>query len=175
MKLRYGTRGSALALAQSGLFADELRRLRPGLELERVVIQTSGDRFSLARPQALPGEEPANVKAMFVKELEEALLCGAIDFAVHSSKDLPGELPPGLLVAAFPRRADPRDVYIGTPAGDLIDGARWTPPADYDPRNRPWYKRAVETGTLSFTTPYVDLVLLGALRFWRFGLLEGLE
>ena len=115
MKLRYGTRGSALALAQSGLFADELRRLRPGLEIERVVIQTSGDRFSLARPQALPGEEPANVKAMFVKELEEALLCGAIDFAVHSSKDLPGELPPGLLVAAFPRRADPRDVYIGTP------------------------------------------------------------
>jgi PAS domain S-box-containing protein len=50
------------------------------------------------------------------------------------------------------------DVYIGTPAGELIDGARWTPPADYDPRNRPWYKRAVETGTLSFTTPYVDLV-----------------
>lgn len=115
MKLRYGTRGSALALAQSGLFAEELRRLRPGLEIERVVIQTSGDRFSLARPQALPGEEPANVKAMFVKELEEALLCGAIDFAVHSSKDLPGELPPGLLVAAFPHRADPRDVYIGTP------------------------------------------------------------
>jgi PAS domain S-box-containing protein len=50
------------------------------------------------------------------------------------------------------------DVYIGTPAGELIDGARWTPPADYDPRNRPWYKRAMETGTLSFTTPYIDLV-----------------
>jgi hydroxymethylbilane synthase len=102
-------------LTQAGQFAEELVRRCPGLEVERVVIQTSGDRFSLARPQASTGEEPENVKAMFVKELEEALLAGTIDFAVHSSKDLPGELPPGLAVAAFPERADPRDVYIGSP------------------------------------------------------------
>ncbi len=50
------------------------------------------------------------------------------------------------------------DVYVGTPGGRLIDGARWTPPAHYDPRDRPWYRRAIETGTMSFTTPYVDLV-----------------
>ncbi len=50
------------------------------------------------------------------------------------------------------------DVYIGTPDGDLIDGARWPPPPGYDPRNRPWYKRAMETGAISFTTPYIDLV-----------------
>lgn len=50
------------------------------------------------------------------------------------------------------------DVYIGTPDGRLIDGARWTPPAHYDPRDRPWYKRALETGAMSFTTPYVDMV-----------------
>ncbi len=50
------------------------------------------------------------------------------------------------------------DVYIGTPAGELIDGAKWQPPPGYDPRNRPWYKRAVETGTISFTTPYIDMV-----------------
>lgn len=50
------------------------------------------------------------------------------------------------------------DVYIGTPAGKLIDGARWTPPAHYDPRDRPWYKRAMQTDTISFTTPYVDMV-----------------
>ena len=50
------------------------------------------------------------------------------------------------------------DVYVGTPEGDLIDGARWLPPPGYDPRNRPWYKRAIETETLSFTTPYVDMV-----------------
>ena len=50
------------------------------------------------------------------------------------------------------------DVYIGTPEGELIDGARWQPPPGYDPRNRPWYKRALETGTVSFTTPYIDIV-----------------
>ena len=139
MRVRYGTRGSALALTQAGQFAEELVRRRPGLEVERVVIQTSGDRFSLANPtvpygsgEQLPsgdgGPLPAeNVKALFVKELEEALLAGAIDFAVHSSKDLPGELPAGLTVAAFPERADPRDAYIGSPRAprwrDIADGA----------------------------------------------------
>ncbi|MFA6315981.1 MAG: hydroxymethylbilane synthase [Elusimicrobiota bacterium] len=117
MKIRYGTRGSALAVAQSEWFAAELGRLHPGLEVEQVVIQTSGDRFSLAQPEDEPGgTEAPNVKAMFVKELEEALLAGTIDFAVHSSKDLPGDLPQGLVLAAFPTREDPRDVYIGTPA-----------------------------------------------------------
>jgi len=50
------------------------------------------------------------------------------------------------------------DVYVGTPEGELIDGARWQPPPGYDPRNRPWYKRAMETGDISFTTPYIDMV-----------------
>ncbi len=50
------------------------------------------------------------------------------------------------------------DVYIGTPDGELIDGADWIPPADYDPRRRPWYLRAMETGVTSFTTPYIDMV-----------------
>lgn len=50
------------------------------------------------------------------------------------------------------------DVYIGTPDGELIDGADWVPPADYDPRQRPWYRRAMETGVTSFTTPYIDMV-----------------
>ncbi len=50
------------------------------------------------------------------------------------------------------------DVYVGTPEGELLDGAKWRPPPGYDPRHRPWYKRAMETGTLSFTTPYIDMV-----------------
>jgi hypothetical protein len=50
------------------------------------------------------------------------------------------------------------DVYIGTTAGELIDGAGWTPPAGYDPRVRPWYRRAMEAGDIAFTTPYIDLV-----------------
>lgn len=113
MKIRYGTRDSALALAQSGFFADSLRGRYPGLEVERVVIETSGDRFSLARPDAPVPGGGENVKALFVKEIEEALLSGAVDFAVHSSKDLSAELPAGLAIAAFPEREDPRDVYIG--------------------------------------------------------------
>lgn len=113
MNIRYGTRGSALALAQSRQFADLLARRHPGLEAERVIIETSGDRFSLARPDVPSVGGVENVKAMFVKEIEDALLAGTIDFAVHSSKDLPGELPTGLVVAAFPEREDPRDAYIG--------------------------------------------------------------
>ena len=50
------------------------------------------------------------------------------------------------------------DVYVGTPGGELIDGANWLPSPGYDPRNRPWYRRAIETNSISFTTPYIDLV-----------------
>lgn len=109
-KIRYGTRGSALALAQSGQIA-QLLRDRTGLEVERVVITTSGDRFALAQPPDAPGATP-NVKAMFVKEIEEALLAGTIDLAVHSAKDLPAEIPEGLVLASIPAREDPRDAFI---------------------------------------------------------------
>lgn len=107
-----GTRGSALALAQSGLVARALERLTPGLSVETAVITTSGDRFQ-TQP---PGEEravPGGAKGLFIKEIEEALLKGEIDFAVHSGKDLPAELAEGLTIAAFPEREDPRDVFIG--------------------------------------------------------------
>lgn len=101
MKLRMGTRGSALALAQSGWAVGELKKAVPGLEVETVVIKTSGDK-------ALGGP-----KGLFVKEIEEALSRGRIDFAIHSAKDLPGDLAPGLFVAAYPPREDARDVFIG--------------------------------------------------------------
>lgn len=119
MKLRLGTRGSALAKAQSKLFADALCRKNPGLEIETVVIKTSGDRLSAEINEGKRAELPAsqeapNVKAMFVKEIESALLDETIDFAVHSAKDLPAELPPGLMIAAYPIREDPRDVIIGS-------------------------------------------------------------
>ena len=106
MILKMGTRGSPLALAQSGQLAKEFMRLRPEVVVETVVITTSGDRFS---PQGL------GAKGLFIKEIEEALLDGRVDFAVHSGKDLPAELAPGLLIAAYPQREDPRDVYIGGP------------------------------------------------------------
>ncbi|MFH1726364.1 MAG: hydroxymethylbilane synthase [Elusimicrobiota bacterium] len=129
-RLRLGTRGSALARAQSRWVADRLREAHPGLDVELVVISTSGDRFSEAMnapvppgrgPRAAEAEPPApdgspNVKAMFVKEIESALLDGGVDLGVHSAKDLPAELPEGLVVSAYPWREDPRDVFIGGPA-----------------------------------------------------------
>jgi hydroxymethylbilane synthase len=112
--IRIGTRGSALALAQSGHVADELRGL--GAEVELITIKTSGDE---GQPAA-PGD-----KSRFVKEIEEALLAGEIDLAVHSAKDVPGVIPDGLAIVGVPGRADPRDALCG-PASldDLDDGAR---------------------------------------------------
>lgn len=107
-----GTRGSALALAQSGLMARALEKLTPGLSVETVVIKTSGDRFSAGAPDA-PVAPQGGAKGLFVKEIEEALLDGKIDFAVHSSKDLPARLADGLVIGAYPEREDPRDAFVG--------------------------------------------------------------
>lgn len=115
--LRIGTRGSALALAQ----AEETRaRLMAahGLPLEAfeiVVISTSGDRI-----QDRPLSE-AGGKGLFTREIEEALLSGAIDIAVHSSKDMPTILPDGLELSSFLEREDVRDAYIGRVAKRLLD------------------------------------------------------
>ncbi len=98
MALRLGTRGSALAVAQAGLVASAL-----GDRVEIVEITTSGDR----------GLGAGQDKARFVKELEDALLRGEIDLAVHSAKDVPGELPAGLAIVGVPERADPRDALCG--------------------------------------------------------------
>jgi hydroxymethylbilane synthase len=110
--LRLGTRGSALALAQSGQVAQALAAVHPGLRVELVPIVTRGDR--LAGDLAAFGG-----KGLFTEELERGLLDGSLDLAVHSLKDLPVALPPGLVIAAFPRRADPRDVLVSVLAADL--------------------------------------------------------
>ena len=111
--LRIGTRGSALALAQAETVADGL----DGAEL--VVIRTAGD-------EGGPSAARSDDKSRFVREIERALLDGDIDLAVHSAKDLPGELPEGLALAGVPPRADPADVWIG-PGGSIAEvpeGAR---------------------------------------------------
>ncbi|GAB4250453.1 MAG: hydroxymethylbilane synthase [Acidobacteriota bacterium] len=123
-KLILGTRGSRLALAQAEWVRDELRRRVANLEVELRVIKTTGDRLSTASLARLAG----STKGVFVKEIEEALLEGAIDLAVHSLKDLPVEQPAGLEVAAYPRREDPRDALaLGDgyrSLADLPSGAR---------------------------------------------------
>ncbi len=104
-----GTRGSALALAQANQILNQCRAAFPALAFELKIIKTTGDKLqtaSMARPDAsLP-------KGLFTKELEVALLDGQADLAVHSLKDLPTDLPPGLMLAATPARADVRDVLI---------------------------------------------------------------
>jgi hydroxymethylbilane synthase len=120
-KLRIGTRGSQLALAQSRSIMAALRAHHPGIEVEETVIQTKGDQI-LDRALSRIGD-----KGLFVTEIENALLDGTIDLAVHSSKDLPSATPDGVVLAAFPRRADPRDVVIsrhGCGLADLPLGAR---------------------------------------------------
>lgn len=107
--IRLGTRGSALALAQAQLVAAAL-----GDEVELVTITTSGDR-----------DEARNDKSRWTSALERALLAGEIDFAVHSAKDVPGELAEGTSIAAIPARQDPRDAICGySEIASLGSGAR---------------------------------------------------
>ena len=115
--MKIGSRGSALALAQAGLIRDRVAAL--GHEAELVVIRTSGDE----RP-AGQGTPETSDKERFVKEIEEALLAGRIDMAVHSAKDVPGQLPDGLAIVGVPERADPRDALCGAAGLDeLAEGA----------------------------------------------------
>jgi hydroxymethylbilane synthase len=112
-RVRIGTRGSPLALRQAEIVADLLRQAWPGLAVELVTIRTSGDRLPNAHLAAIGG------KGLFVKEIEEALLTGQIEAAVHSLKDLPAGIPDGLTLAAFPERDDPRDVLVSRGGGGL--------------------------------------------------------
>lgn len=114
-RLRLGTRGSALALAQSRQMAGRMRHENPGLEVEEIIIKTRGDAILDAALHEVGG------KGLFVKEIEDALLVGRIDAAVHSLKDLPGELPEGLALAAIPEREAPWDVLVSR-NGESIRG-----------------------------------------------------
>ena len=117
--LRLGTRGSLLARTQSRIVADALEKRHPGVHVELVTVKTSGDRIA---------DRPLNDvggKGLFTKELEQALLAGEIDFAVHSYKDVPVTMPlveqGNLVVAAVPAREDVRDVLVSFKAKRLED------------------------------------------------------
>jgi len=113
--LRIGTRGSPLALAQTEIVRAQLA-VANGFDpaaIEVVTIRTSGDQVR-DRPLA-----DAGGKGLFTKEIEEALLAGRIDLAVHSAKDVPTFLPKGLVLAAYPERADPRDAFVSGRAATL--------------------------------------------------------
>jgi len=105
-KIVIGTRGSKLALWQAEWVKAELQRLHPGIEVRLNKIKTTGDKI-LDVPLAKVGG-----KGLFVKEIEEALLRGEADIAVHSMKDVPTEFPEGLHLAVICKREDPRDAFI---------------------------------------------------------------
>jgi hydroxymethylbilane synthase len=114
--IRLGTRGSKLAIAQARLVADALE------DAEIVTIATAGDRDKTAGRF----DEIGDGRGVFTREIERALAAGEVDAAVHSAKDLTGEMPPGLVVAALLERDDPRDAVCGPFAAldEIPDGAR---------------------------------------------------
>jgi hydroxymethylbilane synthase len=122
--LRIATRGSALALWQANHIREHLMQLH-GVESELIRIRTSGDRFQGASVAQV--SEQTGTKGIFIKELEEALLAGTADLAVHSMKDVPTENPAGLIFPAITKREDVRDCLIsrdGAKLKDLAAGAR---------------------------------------------------
>jgi hydroxymethylbilane synthase len=115
--VRLATRGSPLALAQTGLVARLLEERHPGLRAVPVVVHTEGDRRSDEDLARIGGQ------GVFVKEVQAAVLDGRADAAVHSAKDLPPVAPDGLVLAAVPARGDPRDALVGAGLDELAPGA----------------------------------------------------
>ena len=119
-KLRMGTRGSALALAQSLAIAEQVRHQHK-IEVEIVVVKTAGDQLSERGQSALSAGQGQGV---FTKELEEALLGATIDCAVHSFKDMATSMPKELVVAAIPKRASPEDCWVSLSSKNWSDAAK---------------------------------------------------
>ena len=112
-EIRLGTRASLLALRQANWVKSKLEESHPGVKVTLVHIKTAGDKLDIPLFKA-------GGKGLFVKEIEDALLRGEVDLAVHSAKDLPALIPEGLTLVAFPEREDPRDVLISR------DGKGWS-------------------------------------------------
>ena len=113
--IRIGTRGSKLALWQAEWVKKALLEKHPDLNVELLVIKTKGDKI-LDVPLAKVGG-----KGLFVKEIEEALMGNRIDLAVHSMKDMPAEIPNGLVIGAVPLREAPQDVFISRSGQNFFD------------------------------------------------------
>lgn len=116
--IRIGSRDSKLALIQTQFVIDSIRRHHPEITVELVKMKTTGDKILDRTLEEIGG------KGLFVKELDEALLSGAVDITVHSYKDLPMELPEKLPVVALSKRADPRDVLILPKGTDTLDAGK---------------------------------------------------
>ena len=172
--IRVATRASALALAQARTVAERLES--GGARVQIVSMRTEGDRRAEARLAAVGG------KGLFVREIEEALLRGDADVAVHSLKDLPADLPPGLILAVFPERDDARDVLVTRDAAGLDALPRGAVIGTSSPRRRAIVlslrpdlvvtpiRGNVDTRLAKLATREWDAVLLAAAGLRRLGL-----
>jgi len=176
--LRIGTRGSTLALRQTIWVSHHLTRRYPDIAVEVIRIKTSGDMITDVPLAQLGG------KGLFVKEIEEALLREEIDLAVHSMKDVPTELPPGLHIGVVTVREDPRDVLVsksGKLLRNLPDGARIGTSslrrqaqllAANSTRQVIPLRGNLDTRLRKLTTENLDAVVLAAAGMHRMGLQE---
>ena len=114
-QIKIGTRGSALALTQSRWVQAQLLERHPDCRVELEIIKTSGDLIHDVPLSQVGG------KGLFIKEIEEALLSGRVDLAVHSLKDMPAEIPAGLMLGAVPPREDHRDAFISARSASLAE------------------------------------------------------
>ena len=180
--LRIGSRGSPLALVQARQVQTALA-VACGIVAEQIeikIIRTSGDKIQ-DRPLA-----DAGGKGLFTKEIEEALLSGAIDFAVHSSKDIPAVLPAGLTLAAFLPREDPRDALVSSKAKTLGELPRNALVGTSSPRRQALLMRArpdlriaplrgnVETRLRKIEASKMDAAVLAVAGLKRLGLFSAM-
>lgn len=120
-KLVVATRKSQLALAQARAFMRQLEACHPGLRIEEKHVVTTGDRIQDRALSEIGG------KGLFIKEIEEAIVDGSADIAIHSLKDVPAELAPSLAIGCIPQRVDPRDAIVtrsGGKLGELPPGSK---------------------------------------------------
>jgi hydroxymethylbilane synthase len=177
-KLKIGTRGSRLALAQTELVCESLKGIHPGIILEITTYKTQGDkRFDLPF-SATSG------KALFTKELEEALLKKEIDLAVHSAKDLYADLEKGLILGPVPLRENPADIFIShehrtlkeLPAGSRIGTSSLRRRAQLRILNPNWQiaelRGNVDTRLRKLEEGFYEGIVLAAAGIKRLGLIE---
>ncbi|MDZ5712379.1 hydroxymethylbilane synthase [Jeotgalibacillus haloalkalitolerans] len=174
-KIIVGSRRSKLAITQTKWVIEQLKALEPGTEFEIKEIVTKGDQIQNVKLSKVGG------KGLFVKEIEQAMIDGEIDMAVHSMKDMPAELPEGLIIGSIPVREDPRDALISKnnetlaelPAGAIVGTSSLRRGAQIL-AVRPdlkveWIRGNIDTRLKKLETENFDAIILAAAGLSRMG------
>ncbi|KIL53311.1 porphobilinogen deaminase [Jeotgalibacillus alimentarius] len=174
-KFIVGSRRSKLAITQTKWVIEQLKALQPGAEFEIKEIVTKGDQIQNVKLSKVGG------KGLFVKEIEQAMIDGEIDMAVHSMKDMPAELPEGLVIGSIPKREDPRDALISKnketlaelPAGSIVGTSSLRRGAQIL-AVRPdlkveWIRGNIDTRLKKLETENFDAIILAAAGLSRMG------